>query len=146
MNFLPEDIENYTNTFTRVEGELLQQLEHETYQKVLMPRMCSGQLQGQVMRMLSKMIQPKYVLEVGTYTGYSALCWVDGLADEPDAKVYTLDINEEIEDMVRGYIAKHPKGNHIEYIIGNAVEVIPSLDVPHWDSRPYNIFTLVAYW
>src|SRR3569623_1622336 len=104
MEFLPEKLQEYVEQHTRHEGELLHSLERETYQKVLMPRMVSGHVQGQMLRMLSLMIKPKNILEIGTFTGYSGICLAEGLQE--GGKLITLDINYELEDMVRSYFDK----------------------------------------
>jgi len=126
MDFLPEDLQQYLENHTRDEGDVLKALERETYLKVLMPTMVSGHVQGQTLRMLSRMINPKYILEIGTFTGYSGICLSDGLQD--GGKLITLDINEELENMVRGYFKKAGVENKIDYMIGNAVDIIPKLN------------------
>lgn len=126
MDFIDKKIEEYAASFTREEGGVLAQLNRETYAKVMTPRMLSGHLQGQTLRMFSQMIQPKNILEIGTYTGYSALCMVDGL--KPGGKLITIDVNEELHDMVKHYIKKAEKTEQIEAVVGNALEVIPELD------------------
>ncbi len=128
MEFLPEKIDQYAGEHTAPESPLLQQLNRETWANVLMPRMLSGHIQGRVLSMLSHMIRPVNILEIGTYTGYSALCLAEGL--QPGGKLTTLDINEELEDMVRRYIREAGKEQAIDYRIGNAVEVIPTLSGP----------------
>jgi caffeoyl-CoA O-methyltransferase len=125
MNFLPEKLEEYIQVHTRDEGAILRELERETYLKVLMPRMVSGHVQGQALRMLSLMIQPLNILEIGTFTGYSAICLAEGLKE--GGKLVTIDINHELEDMVRRYISKAGAEDKIDYRIGNAIEIIPSL-------------------
>lgn len=127
MNFFPPEIDAYAESFTREEGEVLAALNRETWAKVLTPRMLSGHLQGQVLRMFSLMARPKHILEIGTYTGYSALCLVDGLKE--DGQLYTIDINEELHDMVMRYVQISGKEQQITAIVGNAMEVIPKLDV-----------------
>ena len=126
MEFPNKDINNYSETHTSAESELLAELNRKTHLKVLMPNMLSGHLQGRLLAMISKMIQPSRVLEIGTYTGYSALCMAEGLTAE--GKIFTIDINEELESMVRDYIAKAKLDQKINFIVGNALEVIPELD------------------
>ncbi len=126
MDFLPEDLQQYLESHTRDEGDVLKALERETYLKVLMPTMVSGHVQGQTLRMLSRMINPKYILEIGTFTGYSGICLSDGL--QAGGKLITLDINEELESMVRGYFKKAGVESKIDYMIGNAVDIIPKLN------------------
>lgn len=130
MEFLPEKLEQYVEELTANENETLAQLNRETWSKVLQPRMLSGHLQGRVLATFSHMLRPARVLEIGTYTGYSALCFAEGLAE--DGKIYTLDINEELADMVNNYIDKAGYKNQIEMMVGNAMEIIPSLN-EQWD-------------
>lgn len=125
MRILPEIIDNYISNHTEKEPELLQELNKETWQKVLNPRMLSGAYQGRVLSLLSKLIRPKTILEIGTYTGYSALCLAEGLIK--DGKLFTIDKNEELEDFAKKYFQKSAYKNKIHQIIGNAVEVIPTL-------------------
>lgn len=127
MDFLPKEIEDYAASFTNPETGVLAELNRETYAKTLMPRMLSGHIQGQVLRMLSQMIKPKNILEIGTFTGYSAICLADGLQE--GGKLYTIDVNEELETMARKYFAKAGLENTIDFRIGNALEIIPDLDV-----------------
>lgn len=127
MDFIAKEIEAYAEEFTREEGQILSELNRETYAKVMTPRMLSGHLQGQILRMFSQMIRPKNVLEIGTYTGYSALCFVDGLQE--DGKLVTIDVNEELQDIIFKYFEKSGKANQIDSRIGNAVEIIPTLDM-----------------
>lgn len=126
MEFLHEDIEAYVERHTTEENQVLKKLNRETYSQVLIPRMLAGHLQGRVISMFSHMIQPKQVLEIGTYTGYSALCWAEGL--QPGGKVHTIDINEELENMVARYIAEAGQSDAITTYIGNALDIIPSID------------------
>jgi len=128
MEFLPKEIEQYAETFTREEGEVLSALNRETWAKVLTPRMLSGHLQGQTLRMFSLMMRPKCILEIGTYTGYSAICLAEGLAE--GGKLFTIDINEELREMVLRYVDKAGMTDRITAIVGNAREVIPTLDGP----------------
>jgi len=125
MDFLPEKIENYTEDFTNKESTLLQNLSRETHLKVLSPRMLSGHVQGRFLSMLSHMLQPKYVLEIGTYTGYSALCFAEGLAK--NGKIITIDRNDELEPIIDKYIKESEFKNQIEVIFGYAAEIIPNL-------------------
>ena len=125
MDFIAKEIEAYAETFTREEGEILAELNRETYAKVMTPRMLSGHLQGQVLRMFSQMICPKNILEIGTYTGYSALCMVDGL--EEGGKLVTIDVNEELQDIIKRYVDKAGKQDAIDFRVGNALKIIPTL-------------------
>lgn len=126
MNFLPPEIEKYAEAHTRPESGILKQLNRETYSKILMPRMLSGHLQGQILRMFSLMIKPLNILEIGTFTGYSAICLAEGL--QPGGKLITIDINAELEEMVRRYLKLAGVENKTDYRIGNAMEIIPSLN------------------
>ncbi len=126
MEFIDEQLAAYVEEHTQSESELLKKINRDTHVNVLMPRMLSGHLQGQVLRMLSLMIQPAKVLEIGTYTGYSALCLAEGLTE--NGKLITIDINAELEERVRGYFAESSVKQKIEYRIGNALEIIPTLN------------------
>ena len=126
MHFLPEKLDNYVVAHSQKEPELLQQLSRETWQKVLAPRMLSGHFQGRVLSMLSKLITPKNVLEIGTYTGYSALCLAEGI--QPKGQLHTIDTNEELYDLQRRYFDKSGFGNQIIQYTGNAINIIPKID------------------
>lgn len=126
MNFISEDIEKYSLAHTRPQTEVLKKLERETFAKILMPRMLSGHLQGELLRMISLMIQPQRILEIGTYTGYSAICMCDGLKE--NGKLISIDINEELETFVRGFLKEAGVEEKIDYRIGNALKIIPQLD------------------
>lgn len=126
MHFLPEKIEEYVAAHSQSEPEILQELSKETWQKVLNPRMLSGAFQGRVLSMISKLIQPKTILEIGTYTGYSALCLAEGLTSE--GMLYTIDKNEELETLQQKYFQKSAFKNQIQQHVGNAVDIIPQLE------------------
>ncbi len=126
MDFLPPDIELYAGQHTLEEPPLLQKLSRETHAKVLMPRMLSGNMQGRLLAAISHMLRPSRILEIGTFTGYSALCLAEGLAE--NGKIITLDINEELETMVRRFIREAGLEASVDYRIGNALELIPSID------------------
>lgn len=126
MDFLDPKIEQYAEMHTTPENEVQQALNRETYANVLMPRMLSGHLQGRVLSMFSQMLRPRRILEIGTYTGYSALCMAEGLTD--DGVLHTIDINEELETMVRSHIAKAGFENKIQFHIGNAMQIVPALN------------------
>lgn len=123
---ISEELQHLLLQYCEPEDELLQHIDRETNLKVLMPRMLSGHYQGRVLSMLSKMNNPKRILEIGTFTGYATLCLAEGLT--ADGIIYTLDINAELEDMVRGNFAKSPLNSKIKYIIGDAQESIKSLN------------------
>jgi len=126
MHFLPELIDNYVIEHSQKEPLLLQDLTKETWQKVLNPRMLSGAFQGRVLSMLSKLIQPKSVLEIGTYTGYSALCIAEGL--HPKGTIYTIDKNEELYNLQEKHFEKSGFQHQIKQYVGNALEIIPTID------------------
>jgi caffeoyl-CoA O-methyltransferase len=125
MHFIPKELDDYVVYHSEDEPELLQELTRETYQKILQPRMLSGHYQGRLLSMISKLIHPENILEIGTYTGYSALCLAEGLTD--DGELHTIDINEELVDFQRTYFDKSPYGKQIFQHLGNALEIIPSL-------------------
>jgi caffeoyl-CoA O-methyltransferase len=126
MEFISRELTEYIESHTQAETGLLKKLSRETYANVLMPRMLSGQVQGRFLSMISHMIKPEAILEIGTYTGYSAICMAEGI--RAGGKLYTIDINEELEAMVRKYFKEAGLEEHIEYRIGNALDIIPSLD------------------
>ena len=130
MDFLDEEIENYALNHTSQENDLLKELNRQTHIQILQPRMLSGHLQGKVLSMFSKMINPKRVLEIGTYTGYSALSIAEGLA--VDGEIITIDLNQELEPFTRSYFEKSDYNSKIKYLVGNALEVIPTLNET-WD-------------
>jgi len=130
MNFIDSNIEEYANTHTSPESELLNKIQRETNLEVLRPRMLCGHFQGRLLSMLSHMINPHRILEIGTYTGYSALCLAEGLKE--DGLLITIDINEELEDRVRTYFSESPFDQKIEYMVGNALNIIPELTYT-WD-------------
>ncbi|AQS94507.1 methyltransferase [Polaribacter sp. BM10] len=126
MHFLPEKLDNYVVAHSQIEPKILQELTKETWQKVLNPRMLSGAFQGRILSMITKLIQPKSILEIGTYTGYSALCLAEGL--HKDGEIITLDKNEELETLQNKYFEKSGFRNKITQHVGNAIEIIPTLD------------------
>ncbi len=125
MHFIPEELDNYIVKHSQDEPELLHQLTWETYQKILQPRMLCGPYQGRILSMISKLVNPKSILEIGTYTGYSALCLVEGL--QKGGEFHTIDINEELVDFQRKYFDRSEFGNQIHQHLGNAIEIIPSM-------------------
>lgn len=126
MEFISEELDDYVVNHTEKEPDLLYRLNRETHLNVLQPRMLSGHFQGRVLSMFSKMIQPKNILEIGTYTGYSTLCFLQGLAE--NGKITTIDINYELEDLARKYFNESGRGDAIDYRIGNAMDIIPTLN------------------
>ena len=125
MHFISQELENYIEQHSEKEPELLAALNKETYQKVLLPRMLSGHFQGRVLSMLSKLIRPVNILEIGTYTGYSALCLCEGMQE--NGTLHTIDIKEELVDFQRKHFDKSPWGKQIVQHLGEAVEIIPTL-------------------
>lgn len=125
MDFLSLELNAYVETHSQAEDALLQRINRETHAQVMMPRMLSGQLQGRVLSMLCAMIKPKNILEIGTYTGYSAICMAEHLVS--GGQITTLDINEELESRVRGYFKATGQEEKFNYIIGNALQIIPTL-------------------
>lgn len=126
MHFLPEHIDDYVEKYSEDEPDLLKELNRETNQKILQPRMLSGHYQGRVLSMISKLCKPTNILEIGTYTGYSALCLAEGMAKE--GKLHTIDYNEELYDFQRKYFDRSDYSNQIVQHLGNALEIIPNLD------------------
>lgn len=126
MHFLSQELDDYVVAHSQSEPKLLQELTRETYQKMLQPRMLSGHYQGRVLSMISKLINPKNILEIGTYTGYSALCLAEGLQKE--GQLITIDINEELEWLQTKYFKKSNFKNQITQYIGDATKIIPNLD------------------
>lgn len=126
MHFLPEKIEDYVVKHTQNEPQILKELSKETWQKVLNPRMLSGNFQGRVLSMLSKLVQPKSVLEIGTYTGYSALCIAEGL--HPEGIIHTIDKNEELYSLQEKYFKKSGYQHQIQQYVGNALDIIPTMN------------------
>jgi caffeoyl-CoA O-methyltransferase len=127
MHFISQDLEDYIEQHSQKEPALLAALNKETYQKILLPRMLSGHFQGRVLSMLSKLIRPVNILEIGTYTGYSALCLCEGIQE--NGQLHTIDIKEELVDFQRKHFDKSPWGKQIVQHLGEAVAIIPTLDM-----------------
>ena len=130
MDFIDPLIEAYALEHTEKESDLLFNLNRQTHLKVLQPRMLSGHLQGRILSFISTAIKPKNILEIGTYTGYSALCLAEGLPE--NGKMVTIDKNVELETMVKKYLSDSPFNSQIEFINANAIDAIPSLNLK-WD-------------
>ncbi len=128
MEFIDEALLAYCEEHTSQEDALLLKITRETQAKVLMPRMISGHLQGKMLELFVKMLQPKTILEIGTYTGYSGICMARGLSKS--GKLITLDINDELETMVRGFFKESGLASQIDYRLGNALELLPSISGP----------------
>ncbi|MGB5942223.1 MAG: O-methyltransferase [Leeuwenhoekiella sp.] len=129
MNFLSQELDDYITAHSAGEPELLRRLTKETYQKVLQPRMLSGAYQGRLLSLLSKLVTPKTILEIGTYTGYSAICLAEGLPK--NGVLHTIDVNEELVDFQREYFDKSGFGNQIIQHLGDATKLIPRLDLTY---------------
>jgi predicted O-methyltransferase YrrM len=128
MEFIDEALLAYCEDHTSTEDQLLLKITRETRAKVLMPRMISGHLQGKMLELFVKMLQPKIILEIGTYTGYSGICMARGLAT--DGKLITLDINDELETMVRDFFEESGLSDQIDYRLGDALKLIPKIPGP----------------
>jgi caffeoyl-CoA O-methyltransferase len=126
MEFIDPKIEAYSLAHSEPETAILKKINRDTHANVLMPRMLSGHLQGNLLSMLSHMIKPNQILEIGTYTGYSAVCMAQGL--QADGVLHTIDINEELEDRVRGFFDEAGLNQKINYYIGNALTIIPTIN------------------
>lgn len=126
MHFLSEELENYAAQHTEDEPLLLQELNKRTHLNVLQPRMISGHFQGRFLSLLSKMVQPRIILEIGTYTGYATLCLAEGL--HPEGVLHTIDIKEELTDLQREFFDRSGYGSQIVQHLGKAADIIPALD------------------
>ena len=128
MNFISSELNDYAEAHTTAEPPLLKRINRETRATVHMSRMLSGHLQGRFLSLISRMIRPKNILEIGTYTGYSALCLAEGLA--PGGNLFTIDINEELESRVRNYFHEAGMNDTIHYAVGDAANIISTLPGP----------------
>jgi len=127
MHFISPELEDYIEQHSAREPELLAALNKETYQKILLPRMLSGHFQGRVLSMLSKLVRPVNILEIGTYTGYSALCLCEGMQE--NGTLHTIDIKEELTDFQRKYFDRSPWGKQIVQHLGDALQIIPTIEM-----------------
>jgi len=127
MHFISQELEDYIEQHSENEPDLLAALNKETYQKILLPRMLSGHFQGRVLSMLSKLIRPVNILEIGTFTGYAALCLCEGMQE--NGQLHTIDIKEELETIQRKYFDKSPWGSQIFQHLGEAMAIIPTLEL-----------------
>jgi len=127
MDFLSKEILDYSKKFTKKQEKILEDLERETHYKILMPRMISGHLMGTFLQFISKMLHPKHILEIGTYTGYSAICLASGL--HKNGKLHTIEINPELKEISTKYFKKANLTNKIDLHIGDAKHIIPTLDI-----------------
>lgn len=130
MHFLPHEVEAYAEAHTTAEPEVLRRLNRETHVQVLAPRMLSGHLQGRLLSLISHMVQPRRILEIGTFTGYSALCLAEGLAS--DGELHTVEQNPELEDRIRRYVAEAGLTERVRLHIGLALDILPRL-AETWD-------------
>lgn len=131
MKKILQSLNIYAEKHTSAASDLLYQLERETYLKTLAPQMLSGHLQGRMLSFISKMLQPKAVLEIGTFTGYAAICLAEGLAE--DGVLHTIEVNRELEYLIRKYLEKGDLEEKIQLHIGDAKEVIPTLPIDQFD-------------
>lgn len=127
MHFISQELEDYIEQHSENEPALLAALNKETYQKILLPRMLSGHFQGRVLSMLSKLIRPVNILEIGTFTGYAALCLCEGMQE--NGQLHTIDIKEELVDFQRKYFDKSPWGNQIFQHLGEAISILTTLEM-----------------
>jgi caffeoyl-CoA O-methyltransferase len=127
MDFLPDNIARYVEEHTSPESDILKKISRDTHAQVLMPRMLSGHVQGRFLSMISHIIRPAHILEIGTYTGYSAICLAEGMTT--GGKLITIDVNEELEKRVRGYFQQAGIESRVDYRIGDAVRIIPTIDI-----------------
>ena len=125
MDFIDDEIEKYALSHSSKENDLLYDLNRQTHLNILQPRMLSGHLQGRFLSMISKALSPSSILEIGTYTGYSALCLAEGLSSK--GSLITIDKNVELEEFAKSYFEKSSYNFNIEMIIGDAISIIPTL-------------------
>lgn len=128
MNFIPDKIDRYAAEHSQKESILLGDLHKETWQKALVPRMISGHFQGRVLSMISKLTRPQSILEIGTYTGYSALCLAEGL--QKNGILHTIDHNEELYELQKKYFDRSAYKDQIKQYTGEALEILAQLDGP----------------
>ena len=130
MDFLDPKIEEYALKYCDSESDLLKELNRQTHLNIMQPRMLSGHLQGRILSSYSKLIKPNSILEIGTYTGYSALCLAEGLTS--NGVLHTIDLNEEIASFTQNFFSKSEFNKKIKFHIGNALDIIPNIDLK-WD-------------
>ena len=128
MEFIDSNIEAYSKAFSDPESDLLKELNRETHALILQPRMLSGHLQGRFLALIAKILQPTLILEIGTYTGYSALCLAEGL--RKNGRIITIDINEELEKFARSFFDRSPYATQIDYRIADAKDEVPKIEGP----------------
>lgn len=127
MDFISTELNEYVCEHTTPESDILRELNRETHVKILQPRMLSGAFQGRFLTLIAQLVRPQKVLEIGTYTGYSALAFLEGMPE--NGTITTIDINEELEDFVRSFLTKANVEQRVNYLIGNALEIIPTLEM-----------------
>lgn len=127
MELIDPQLAAYSAAHTTPAPALLNRIDRDTHAQVLMPRMLSGHVQGRILAMISKLVAPQYILEIGTYTGYSAICLAEGL--KPGGRLITIDINEELETRVRKYFREANLADTIDFRLGNATDIIPALNM-----------------
>jgi len=127
LMFSEEEIDNYIEKHITAEDDILAEINRQTHVKMMHPRMLSGHIQGNILTMMSKMINPKNILEIGTYTGYSAICLAKGL--QKGGKLTTIEINDELKDFTQPFFDKAKLNDKIDFIIGDALEIIPELNI-----------------
>ncbi len=130
MNFLDPELDKYVVDHTEIEPNDLARLNRKTWIEILNPRMIAGHFQGRVLSMLSHMIKPSQILEIGTFTGYSAICWGEGLTG--NGEIHTIDINEELQDLASEFVTKSGLEKNVHFHTGNAIDIIPTL-TNEWD-------------
>jgi caffeoyl-CoA O-methyltransferase len=128
MEFITKELSNYCESNTSPETHILSQLNRETHLKVVSPRMLSGHLQGRFLSFITKLQQPKLIVEIGTYTGYSALCLAEGLAE--NGKLISIDVNEETSAFAKSFINKTEYATQIDLVLGDAKDYIPTIEQP----------------
>ena len=126
MEFIDSNLDKYVVEHTSIENDLLKKIQRETHLNVLQPRMLSGPFQGKFLSLISSLVQPEKILEIGTYTGYSALCLADGLSKS--GTLITIDINDELEERVKGYFQESSFSDQLTLMIGPALSIIPQLE------------------
>lgn len=128
MHFLEPPLEAFVEQYTSAPGPVLEQIERDTYARQYMPQMLSGKVVGRFLSIISKLLQPRCVLDLGTFTGYSAICLSEGL--HPQGVLYTIDVNDELQEVVRANLRQAGIAHRVKYLIGNAVQLIPEIPGP----------------
>lgn len=121
-----DGLENYILSHIDDENDIVKELNRDAHVNLLRPRMLSGHLQGKILKMICRMMQPKHILEIGTYTGYATLCMAEGAPD--DAQIHTIEVNDELEDFILKHLHKSKLKDKIHLHLGDAMEIIPRID------------------